>query len=85
MNIARRGFLAGIISSAAAPLIVRSAGVLMPIKPALVAGPQLVKTFPSTGLVVGDFMNFTLPGQDFADVYVVTAVVHDSFEFVKVA
>lgn len=36
MTLSRRGFLGGILAAAAAPMIVR-AGILMPIKPALVA------------------------------------------------
>lgn len=35
----RRGFLAGIIAAAVAPAIIRTAGLIMPIKPALVALP----------------------------------------------
>lgn len=32
----RRGFLAGIIAAAVAPAIIRTSGLIMPIKPALV-------------------------------------------------
>lgn len=42
MNLSRRGFLAGIIAAGVAPAIIR-AGIIMPIKPALVvAAPPLV-------------------------------------------
>lgn len=40
MNIGRRGFLAGIIAACAAPAIVR-AGLIMPIKPALVVATEM--------------------------------------------
>lgn len=33
MNLSRRGLLAGIIAAAAAPVIIRTPGLLMPIKP----------------------------------------------------
>lgn len=36
MNVSRRGFLSGIIAACAAPAIIRTAGLLMPIKPKLV-------------------------------------------------
>ncbi len=37
--IGRRGFLAGIIAAAAAPALVMTPGLIMPIKPKLVAAP----------------------------------------------
>jgi len=36
----RRGFLTGIIAAAAAPAIIRTPGLIMPIKPALVLPPR---------------------------------------------
>lgn len=33
MNLSRRGFLGGIIATATAPAIIRTAGLIMPIKP----------------------------------------------------
>ncbi len=40
MSIDRRGFLTGIIAACAAPVIVRTTGLLMPIKPALIVEPR---------------------------------------------
>lgn len=36
MNLRRRGFLAGLGAALAAPAIVRTAGLLMPIRPAII-------------------------------------------------
>ncbi len=36
-DLSRRGFLSGIIAACAAPAIIRTPGLIMPIKPALVA------------------------------------------------
>ncbi len=42
MASSRRGFLAGIIAACAAPAIIKTAGLIMPIKPALVPGNDAV-------------------------------------------
>ena len=43
MNLSRRGFLSGIIAACAAPAIIRTAGLIMPIKPTFVRGPYLTE------------------------------------------
>lgn len=42
MNPTRRGFLAAIIAATAAPAIIKTAGLIMPIKPKLVDDPRAV-------------------------------------------
>lgn len=44
----RRGFLAGIIAAAAAPAIIRTPGLIMPIKPALLEIGAEINTWGPT-------------------------------------
>lgn len=43
-SLSRRGFLAGLIAAAVAPAIIRTPGLIMPIKPALTTGPYVIDT-----------------------------------------
>jgi hypothetical protein len=40
MNLSRRSLIGGIIAAAVAPAIIRTPGLIMPIKPALVPAPE---------------------------------------------
>lgn len=41
MDLSRRGLLVGILAAACAPVIIRTEGLIMPIKPSLVATPRV--------------------------------------------
>lgn len=62
-NLSRRGFLSGIIAACAAPAIVR-AGIVMPIKPALVTNPREVTVGYDAATMAGDFVEFVFSGVD---------------------
>lgn len=53
--IERRSFLSGIIAACAAPAIIRTAGLIMPIRPPLVDNPFGA----SMGLRMGDIVTIT--------------------------
>lgn len=46
MNLSRRGFLGSIIAAAVAPAIIRTPGLIMPIKPGLVMARHALEVTP---------------------------------------